>query len=217
IIWHMSGAQFYGRNPDGFDAVMPFRSVDSNWVVAGMGDFDGNGTTDILWRHQLTGENYIYFMDGATILPSEGFIRTIADPAWQVAGVGDFDRDGRSDILWRNAMTGENYIYFMNGRTIVNEGFTRTVADPAWSVAGVGDFDGDGRADIFWRNSLTGQNYFYLMDGRAIAGEGFIRSVPVAWQVKGLGDFNQDNRMDIVWRNPMTGENYVYPMNGLSI
>ena len=134
-----------------------------------------------------------------------------------MAGVGDFDGDGRSDILWRNTSTGDNYIYFMNGLQIVNEGYTRSVADPSWSVAGVGDFNGDGKADIFWRNGSTGQNYIYLMNATAITGEGFIRTVPTAWQVKGLGDFNQDNKRDIVWRNPSTGENYVYPMDGLTI
>ena len=25
--------------------------VDPNWHIAGTGDFNGNGTTDILWQH----------------------------------------------------------------------------------------------------------------------------------------------------------------------
>ena len=216
-VWQMAGAQFLG-NPDGFSAIAALRTVGNPWTIAGLGDFDGNGTTDILWRNTSTGENYIYFMDGGSILPSEGYIRTVADQTWQVAGIGDFDGDGRSDILWRNASTGNNYIYFMNGLQIVTEGFTRTVADPDWTVAAVGDFDGDGKADIFWRNTSSGQNYIHPMDGTSVkAGEGFIRTVPASWQVKGLGDFNQDNKMDIVWRNSTTGENYVYPMDGFTI
>ena len=32
----------------------------------------------------------------------------MADLNWQVAGTGDFDGDGKSDIFWRNTSTGEN-------------------------------------------------------------------------------------------------------------
>jgi hypothetical protein len=51
-----------------------------------------------------------------------------------VAALGDYDGDGRTDILWRNDVSGENYIYFMDGTAIANEGFTRTVADMNWDV-----------------------------------------------------------------------------------
>src|SRR5262249_2451539 len=127
-------------------------------------DHSGDGKSDILWRNSATGQNYLYPLNGTTILAAEGFLRTVADQSWQVAGTGDFDGDGKADILWRNSATGENYIYFMDGRTIANEGFIRTVADQNWQVAGVGDFDGDGKADILWRNSATGENYIYFMD-----------------------------------------------------
>src|SRR5439155_897357 len=128
-------------------------------------DFGGDGRSDILWRNQGTGENYLYPMNGTTILPSEGYLRTVADLAWHIAGVGDFDGDGKADILWRNTSTGQNYIYLMNGITIGAEGYLRSVADQNWQVAGIGDFDGDGRDDILWRNSVSGENYVYPMDG----------------------------------------------------
>ena len=54
-------------------------------------------------------------------------MRTVADPAWQIKGVGDFDGDGKTDILWRNSASGENYLYLMNGISIANEGYVRTV------------------------------------------------------------------------------------------
>jgi len=209
-IWHMNGSGFFDDS-----GVQTLSTVGSPWVVAGFGDFDGNGTSDVLWRNTSSGENYIYFMDGATIL-SEGFIRSVPAGDWSVAGVGDFDRDGKSDILWRNSASGDNYVYMMDGLTIASEGYIRSV--PAdWSVAAVGDFDGDFRADVLWRNGSTGENYVFQMNGLTIANEGYIRSVPTAWTVKGLGDFNLDNKMDIVWRNNTTGENYVYPMDGTAI
>src|SRR5439155_974754 len=44
----------------------------------------------------------------------------------------DFNADARSDVLWRNSATGENYLYLMNGTTVRAEGFVRQVADPSW-------------------------------------------------------------------------------------
>src|SRR5438876_1386765 len=146
--------------------------ADLNWKIAGVGDFDGDAKADILWRNSSTGQNYICFMDGTTIKPTEGFIWTVADQSWQVAGIGDFDGDGKDDILWRNSATGENYIYLMNGTAILTEGYLRQGADLNWKLVGVGDFDGDGKADILWRNSSSGQNYVYLMNGTAILTEG---------------------------------------------
>src|SRR5207245_389965 len=122
-----------------------------------------------------------------TAVAGEGFLPTVADQSWQVAGVGDFDGDGKDDILWRNSATGENYIYFMNGTTVLTGGFVRQVADRSWKVAVVGDFDGDGKSDILRRNSATGENYLYPMDGTTIKpSEGFLRAVPVgSWTVVG--------------------------------
>jgi hypothetical protein len=194
--------------------------ADPNWTVAGIGDFDGDGKADILWRNTSTGQNYIYFMDGTTIKPTEGFIRTVADQSWKVAGIGDFDGDGKDDILWRNTVTGENYLYPMDGLSIkATEGYVRTVADQNWRIAGIGDFDGDGKADILWRNSSSGQSYLYPMNGTSIKpGEGFLRTVAdPSWKVAGVGDFDGDGKADIVWRNSTSGQNYLYPMDGTTI
>src|SRR6266850_2223226 len=143
------------------------------WSVCGMvfaveRDFDGDGRADILWRNLSTGENYFYPMNGTAILAGEGYVRTVSNMSWQIAGTGDFDGDGQADILWRNQATGENYIFLMNGTTLSSEGYIRAVPDLNWKVVGIGDFDGDGRSDILWRNKATGENYIYPMQGLTI-------------------------------------------------
>ena len=81
---------------------------------------------------------------------------TLADQAWKVGGVGDFDGDGKSDLLWRNSNNGFNGLWkSANSGTqhpVVN------VTNVAWRVAQVADFDGDGRSDIAWRNATNGAN-----------------------------------------------------------
>jgi chitodextrinase len=181
-------------------------------------DLDGDGRSDILWRNGATGENYVYPMNGLEILGTEGYLRAVPDLSWRVVGVGDFDIDGRADILWRNMDTGETYVYFMNGSSIVNEGYLRTVVDQNWQVVGIGDFDGNGTDDILWRNSATGENYVYFMFGLWIFNEGYLRTVPNQdWQVAGVGDFDGDGTADILWRNSASGENYVYRMDRTDI
>ena len=101
-------------------------------------------------------------------------------------GVGDFDGDGRADILWRNAASGENYIYLMNGTAIASQASVARSPTSPGRCKGVGDFDGDGRADILWRNATSGENYIYLMNGTAIASQASVNVVAdLAWQVKG--------------------------------
>jgi len=93
-------------------------------------------------------------MNELAILPAEGYVRTVSNLAWKVAGTGDFTGDGRADILWRNSSTGENYLYPMNGTVILaGEGYLRTVADANWRVQATGDYDGDGKADVLWRHA----------------------------------------------------------------
>src|SRR5213076_2555874 len=48
----------------------------------------------------------------------------------------DFSGDGRSDVLWRNSATGENYIYLMNGLTVASQGSINSVSGQAWQVKG---------------------------------------------------------------------------------
>ena len=41
---------------------------------------------------------------------------------WVVAGVGDFNGDGKSDILWVNTVSGELLVWLMNGAAAIGGG-----------------------------------------------------------------------------------------------
>ena len=125
-VFLMNGLEVAG---EGF-----IRDVPLQWQIAGIGDFNGDGLSDILWRNVSTGENYVFPMNGTTILGTENYVRTVADQNWRIAAVGDYDRDGNADVLWRNASSGDNYVYFMQGTNIANEGYVRNVADQNWQA-----------------------------------------------------------------------------------
>ncbi len=194
-------------------------------VNAATADFNGGAPSksDILWRNANTGENAIWLMDGST-LTSSGLIQSVpsAAPGWAIAGVGDFNGDGKADILWRNTSTGDNAIWLMNGFTMTSSALIPGVAGApsAWIIAGVGDFNGDGKADILWRNTSTGDNAIWFMNGLTLSSSALIPGVPSAmpgWIIAGLGDFNGDGKADILWRNTTTGDNAIWFMNGLTM
>ena len=130
----------------------------------------------------------------------------------------DFDGDGKSDILWRHAISGNNMLYFMNGNTTISNAIINTEADLQWEIKSTGDFNGDGKADILWRHANTGDNWMYLMNGSGIIANTKINTeADLNWKIAGTGDFNGDGKDDIFWRNTSTGDNWVYLMDGATI
>jgi hypothetical protein len=59
------------------------------------------------------------------------------DTNWEIGGTGDFNRDGKVDILWRNygAGLGYNVVWYMDGVTLTGSEWLPTVADVNWRIA----------------------------------------------------------------------------------
>ncbi len=180
---------------------------------AASGDFNGDGTSDIVWQDS-TGLVDIWLMNGTAIANSG----SPGNPgtAWTIQGVGDFNGDGKADILWQNSITSQIVIWLMNGTAISTTG-TPGSPGPDWSVQGIGDFNGDGMADIVWKSSSTGQVVIWLMNGTTITSSGIAGGPGGAWSIVGVGDFNGDHKSDLLWQNGLTGEVVVWLMNGTAI
>ena len=65
-------------------------------------------------------------MDGATPL-DEIYVGTV-DPAYDIVGTGDFDGDGKSDILWRHTTLGDVWIWLMDGADAAERRCTSTAS-----------------------------------------------------------------------------------------
>jgi hypothetical protein len=63
----------------------PSRFTDTRWQIVQAADFNGDGTTDLLWRHQATGELYVWFMTGSTATGGSYLNpRAFTDTRWKV-------------------------------------------------------------------------------------------------------------------------------------
>jgi len=178
--------------------------------VAGVGDFNGDGNADILWRNKSTGMVTMWLMNGKNKI-GEVTILGAGNADWTVAGVGDFDGDGRSDILWRSTSTGMVVMWLMNGTSVKSWSVILGTGYTDWTVAGVEDFNGDRKADILWRNTSTGMVIMWLMDGSTmidwaiILSAGSAKYTPAGESLIGYG------KSDILWRN-ITGMATAWPI-----
>jgi hypothetical protein len=220
-VWLLSGTSLLpGSGAVHLDGETDQVALSADWTFAGTGDFDGDGRSDILWRHQRTGKNSLWLMSGRAIMAGSGPVQPLSNLKWVVVGTSDFDGDGRSDILWRHTAKGKNSLWLMSGRTILaGSGPVQTLSNTNWAPVGVDDFNGDGRSDILWRHAVTGKNSLWLMSGRTIlAGSGPLQVLSnMAWTVAGTGDFNDDGRADILWHHEGNGRNSLWLMSGRTL
>jgi alpha-tubulin suppressor-like RCC1 family protein len=131
----------------------------------------------------------------------------------------DFTGDGRSDILYRNATTGQVYRLLMNGFSVSNGAIAYTEPNTAWKIVADADFNGDGIADLLWRNDATGAVYYMPFAANGLPGGGavVVTEPNLAWKIVQATDLDGDGNADLVWWNSTTGQVYAMLMNGASI
>jgi hypothetical protein len=185
-------------------------AIDLQWNLVGGGDFDGDGHSDMLWRHAPTGRVSAWLMSGSTPVSYPGWA---AGTGWTLQGTGDFNDDRRTDLLWVSSSTGHVAIWQMNGANtpvVANLSFS-----PGWSVAGVADFDKDGASDILWRYAATGELSIWRSNSvggslvtptyLALGDPTYWASRPAARSLRAIGDFNGDGDPDLLWHTTATG------------
>jgi hypothetical protein len=175
----------------------------TSWKVDGVGDFNGDGRDDLIWRNDNgTFTTWLAQADGGFVSNDANSL-TVLPTNWKVSDTGDFNGDGRDDIIWRRddgAFT--TWLSQPNGSFVSNDTNSWALVPTNWKVEGTGDFNGDGADDIVWRRDdgafttwlSTGNGSFVSNDANSWA------VIPTTWQVVETGDYNGDGRDDILWR-----------------
>ena len=139
---------------------------------------------------------------------------------YEVVCTGDFNGDGRTDVMLQNVMpetvdgvaiTGAGDVFtFLSGELdAVKAGEDPTViyagkATGGWEIAGSGDFDGDGIDDVLLRNGtdVAGWSMFYGYR----AGDQLFGELSLNEEIAGIADYDDDGTDDILIRNCGSGE-----------
>jgi ELWxxDGT repeat protein len=139
ILWRNDDGSVALWQMNGFNVVnsslTSTPSLDGSWKINGTGDFNGDGKADILWRNTNTGAVDIWQMDGSTVTLSSLASTPSLDSSWTAAGTGDYNGDGKADILWRKD-SGATVVWQMNGSTVLSSTLTSIQPDSTtWKIA----------------------------------------------------------------------------------
>ncbi|KIA73798.1 FG-GAP repeat domain-containing protein [Arthrobacter sp. MWB30] len=178
-------------------------------------DFNGDGKADVL-SSDTAGNLYLYPGNGGGGLGPRQ--TALAAPAWSTITdtitPGDFNRDGKPDLLARAG----DVLWFYPGDGAGSFG-ARVQVSTGWSTMSQlfspGDFSGDGIPDLIARRS-TGDLRLY--EGNGSGGLRTPITIGTGWNVMNAilstGDFNGDGTGDVLARRSDTGALWLYPGDG---
>ena len=161
-------------------------SSNTNLMVAGVGDFDGDGDNDIATFNGNSGALIVWVMDGTTKLRNE-VVLTGANLNLVPRGAGDMDNDGIPDIVLRNNNSGAVRVWTMNSDfTRKGNLYVTGSSNTNLELRGVIDINGDGNNDILNYNTNSGTLRAWLMDGNMsiLSNEIITQESDLDWSVR---------------------------------
>jgi uncharacterized membrane protein len=166
-------------------------------------------------------EEHVMHIKALALAITAGSLPAVPALAQQYLGK-DFNRDGKSDILWYHGASGRVNTWLLDGTGVIaNPDLSwQVAASTGWQAKGVGDFNSDGNADVLWYHPATGRVNTWLLDGTSvIANPDFSWTVlgSTGWQLKGTGDFNSDGHTDLLWHHPGSGRVNTWLLDGTSV
>jgi hypothetical protein len=212
--WFMSGDDLSSAS-----MLTPAATGDPNWRIVDTGDFNKDGSTDILFQH-ADGSLAVWLMNGTSLTTSQFTSpANSGSPSWKAVAVADFNKDGNPDILFQNT-DGSLAIWYMNGLTLssvatLNPGNSGV----SWHAVGTGDANGDGNTDIFFQNDDGTLGIWYMNGPNLILASLLTPSFPGSadWRVMGVTDLNGDGKPDLLFQNRANGTLAIWYMNGANL
>ena len=165
----------------------------AGFSVSGAGDVDGDGFDDLIVGapYNDRGANnagVAYIVSGQL---------DFADEARN-----DFNGDGHSDVLWRDAAGVLREWLGQADGTLAPNGIASYSIPVSLSVVASGDFNSDGRDDILWRDGAgTLSEWLGQANGSFAWNADATYHVPASLTLVATGDFNNDGRDDLLWRD----------------
>jgi hypothetical protein len=165
------------------------------------GDFNGDGKDDIVtFTHGSANDVYVALSNGSSFGPG-GKWHDFFALGGEVPAVGDFNGDGKDDIVvFTRGTLGDAYVALSTGSSFGASAKWHDFFGLGNEVPGVGDFNGDGKDDVVVFNQGTLGDVYVATS----TGSGFV-GTSVKWhdyfalngESPRIGDFDGDGRDDI--------------------
>ena len=202
-----------GSVGDGTFTAAASPATGSSPVSVAVGDFNGDGRQDLA-AGSVGASSLSVLLGNGTGSIGDGTFTAAASPAIggnpRSVAVGDFNGDGRQDLVTANVSTSSVSVLLGNGTGSIGDGTFTAAASPRtgfspFSVA-VGDFNGDGRQDLATANGGSSSVSVLLGNGAGSTGDGtFTATTSPATGSNpasvAVGDFNGDGRKDLATAN----------------
>ncbi|MCK1499191.1 FG-GAP-like repeat-containing protein [Bradyrhizobium sp. 188] len=209
-VWELSGTQVLANPQVG--------TMGADFHLANEGDFNGDGKADLLMLNNSTHDAQVWLMNGAQV-GAAGTVGTIsAFAGWGYADVGDFNGDGKSDLLLLNSANNGVAVWELNGAAVISNPQVGTMAS-GFHFAKEGDFNGDGKTDLLMLNDTTHDLQVWLMNGTQVVSQTTIGTISAfaGWRFADVGDFDGDGKTDLLLLNDSTHGVAVWLMNGTQV
>ena len=173
----------------GVTAWQEIQSFDSATHVLGLGDFNGDGITDLLLQND-NGAVGAYLTDGENV--GWNYFQSLGSE-WSIAGIGDFNHDGIDDVVLQNEKGGYAGIWQLDRDGQVSWSDLDVLNNG--QIAGTGDFNGDGFDDVLlkWGNSYGA----WTVSGGNLSGWMDLGTLEDGTVLEQIGDFNGDGIDDL--------------------
>jgi hypothetical protein len=207
-VWLMRGTHLAEPGPE-----IPGPRGDG-WVVPYVGDFNGDGMSDLIWYNDKSGLFTVWLMNGTHLVEAGPEIPGPSGGGWALPTLGDFNADGKFDIVWRNTSKNLISIWLMWGTQVLERGPEIPCPGNDWVIPTTADFNFDGMADLVWNDPVRNRAAIWLMRGTCLFEPGPELPGPPGegWYVGSAADTDGDGVGDLVWGNTLTGRFEVWRM-----
>jgi hypothetical protein len=147
------------------------RNLKRAWMAQAVGDMDGDGTSDVVFRYtgtdgrpDDTGVSYIWFMKNGTV--EQVRKRGGAPLSWTLLGAADINGDFAADMVYISPTNQVRVLMSTPNRTCAN--LSAGSLPVGYQALKLADFQGNGRAAILAQHAVTKSVILYTLDARSV-------------------------------------------------